>query len=62
MPSQTIDKFLEPLDVDLCKLSSLSESFMQNFDTLAAESKEQFLGTPVSESILRSVSQHGHGR
>jgi hypothetical protein len=57
-----LDRFLEPLHVDLDKIHQLSERFFKNFDRLAAESTSQFLATPISESILRPVSTRGSGR
>lgn len=57
-----LTKFLEPLSIDLEKVHELSQQFHDTFKRLAAESTEQFLPTPISESILRPVSKRGSGR
>ncbi|KJK80190.1 hypothetical protein H634G_04429 [Metarhizium anisopliae BRIP 53293] len=54
--------FLEPMSIDVQKCHVLSERFLQNFTHLSAESLDQFLPTPISESILRPVEDYGHGR
>ncbi len=48
-----LDDFLHPLDVDVSKIRSLARSLCHTFTRLAAESQDQFLPTPISESILR---------
>jgi hypothetical protein len=60
--SASLQDFLEPLRIDAEKVRRLSEAFAQTFKTLSAESATQFLGTPISDSILRSVSSQGSGR
>lgn len=59
--SVSIEEFLTPLQIDLEKVHALSELFLQNFEQLAAESEEQFLTTPISESILRPTGARGQG-
>ena len=56
--------FLRPLHVDEALVHRLSHDFYSNFSELAANSLDQFLPTPISESLLRPVtsSQTGHGR
>ncbi|KJZ79757.1 hypothetical protein HIM_00471 [Hirsutella minnesotensis 3608] len=58
----TLDDFLAPLHIDLERCHTLAHRFLDNFATLAAQSSEQFLPTPISESILRPIADHGHGR
>lgn len=57
-----LDGFLQPMSIDIEKCHVLSQRFLQNFMQLAADSLDQFLPTPISESILRPVAHHGHGR
>lgn len=57
-----LQAFLAPFHVDSEKVWKLSESFAETFEDLAAHSATQFLGTPISDSILRSVSSQGSGR
>lgn len=47
-----IDKFLEPLAIDVQKLSGLAREMASTFGKLSAESSDMFLPTPISESIL----------
>ncbi|KAK4674782.1 hypothetical protein QC763_123650 [Podospora pseudopauciseta] len=47
-----IDKFLEPLAIDVQKLSGLAHEMASTFGKLSAESSDMFLPTPISESIL----------
>ncbi|KAM4056769.1 hexokinase domain-containing protein [Hirsutella rhossiliensis] len=60
--SGSLDDFLDPLRIDLDRCHHLSRLFLANFAHLAAESRDQFLPTPISESILRPVADHGQGR
>ncbi len=60
--STALREFLEPFEVDRDKVWRLSESFAETFEHLSAHSVTQFLGTPISDSILRSVSSQGFGR
>ncbi|PHH83651.1 hypothetical protein CDD82_5409 [Ophiocordyceps australis] len=57
-----VDDYLAPLDIDVEKCHVLSHRFLATFAALAAESHQQFLPTPISESILRPIADHGHGR
>lgn len=57
-----LDDLLLPFHIDVEKCHVLSQRFLANFAQLAAESRDQFLPTPISESILRPVADHGHGR
>jgi hypothetical protein len=59
-----VQAFLEPLHVDVDTIHRLSREFTANFEELAAASEDQFLATPISESLLRPVtsSQRGHGQ
>ncbi|KHN98190.1 hexokinase XprF [Metarhizium album ARSEF 1941] len=54
--------FLQPMSMDVEKCHVLSERFLKNFVRLSAESLDQFLPTPISESILRPVADYAHGR
>ena len=60
--AERLEAFLRPMHMDLDRCHVLSGLFTQNFETLSAESLDQFLPTPISESILRPVADHGHGR
>lgn len=59
--SASIEEFLRPLHIDIDKVHALSELFLRNFEQLAAESEEQFLSTPISESILRPAGEQVQG-
>ncbi|WYZ46049.1 hypothetical protein EsH8_IX_000274 [Colletotrichum jinshuiense] len=61
-PGSALQQFLQPLQVDNNKIHTLSRLFYSNFKDLAIRAEDQFLATPISESILRPVSQHGRGR
>ncbi|PFH61562.1 hypothetical protein XA68_16985 [Ophiocordyceps unilateralis] len=59
----SVDDFLRPLRLDATLRLDLCRRFVTNFSHLAAAaSPDQFLPTPISESILRPVTTHGHGR
>jgi hypothetical protein len=49
-----IENFLQPLYLDIPKIHSLARAFASTFEKLAAESLDQFLPTPISDSVLRS--------
>ncbi|KAM3065810.1 N-acetylglucosamine kinase 1 [Clarireedia jacksonii] len=49
----TVKEFLKPLDVDVDKIHALARSLYETYKTLARESKNQFLATPLSEEVLR---------
>ncbi|KAL2070760.1 hypothetical protein VTL71DRAFT_13786 [Oculimacula yallundae] len=53
--------FLAPLAIDVAKIRSLAHSLCSTFTSLAASSQEQFLPTPISESVLRPDTD-GKGR
>ncbi|PHH64806.1 hypothetical protein CDD81_3872 [Ophiocordyceps australis] len=57
-----VDDYLAPFDIDVEKCNLLSHRFLATFAALAAESHQQFLPTPISESILQPIADHGHGR
>jgi hypothetical protein len=48
-----LEDFLQPLNVDIPKVHNLARSFCTTYARLAAESHDQFLPTPVSDSVLR---------
>lgn len=50
---QSLEAFLQPLAIDIEKIHSLARSLSDTFLQLAAESQDQFLSTPLSESVLR---------
>ncbi|GKT45278.1 hexokinase-1 [Colletotrichum spaethianum] len=60
-PGSDLQRFLQPLQVNSQKIHALSRLFHANFKHLALNADDQFLATPISESILRPVSQRGHG-
>ncbi len=60
-PSNSLDAFLQPLAIDTHTVLQLSRELASTFRTLSAESLDQFLPTPISESILRPAGQN-HGR
>ncbi|EFX05612.1 hexokinase family protein [Grosmannia clavigera kw1407] len=51
-PSPSLDTFLQPLRVDGDRVFALSRGFASTFAHLAADSLDQFLSTPITESIL----------
>ncbi|TVY81356.1 Pre-mRNA-splicing factor cef1 [Lachnellula suecica] len=50
---QSLEDFLEPLAIDVSKIHNLAKSLSRTYTQLAKESKNQFLSTPISDSILR---------
>jgi len=48
-----IELFLQPLYIDIPKVHSLARAFASTFAYLALESLDQFLSTPISDSVLR---------
>jgi len=48
-----LEEFLQPLSVDIPRLHALARSFCATYTRLAIESEDQFLPTPVSDSVLR---------
>jgi hypothetical protein len=61
MAAPSLDKFLQPLAIDSRTALELSRELASTFRTLSSESLDQFLPTPISESILRPAGQN-HGR
>ncbi|KAI9736397.1 MAG: hypothetical protein M1818_006130 [Claussenomyces sp. TS43310] len=60
MAGQPLVDFLQPLAVDLDKLLNLAKHLSVTYRKLAAEAENQFLATPIPNSILRpSVSHTG---
>lgn len=57
-----MEDFLQPLRVNDEVILQLSREFAIVFQQLCAESKEMFLPTPISESLLRPVEGGGRGR
>lgn len=52
------EEFLRPLNTDVTKIHRLAKSLSHTYIRLAAESQEQFLPTPISDSILRPIGDH----
>jgi hypothetical protein len=50
---QSLDDFLRPLHIDIPKIHSLARSLCDIYTRLAKESPDQFLSTPISDSVLR---------
>jgi len=48
-----IEEFLEPLSIDVPKVHQLARSLCKTYLRLAAEAQDQFLPTPISDSVLR---------
>ncbi len=63
-PVERLRAFLQPLHVDASLVRQLAREFHACFAHLAANSQDQFLGTPISESILKPIarSEAGQGR
>jgi len=57
-----IDDFLKPLEIDAARISELSADLASTFRRLSSESVDQFLATPISESILRPEAGQNRGR
>jgi hypothetical protein len=57
MAALNLDEFLQPLAIDTQTVLELSRELESTFRTLSAESLDQFLPTPISESILRPAQQ-----
>jgi hypothetical protein len=53
--------FLRPLDIDAKKIHALAKALSCTYGRLARESEDQFLSTPIEESLLRPESD-GVGR
>jgi hypothetical protein len=61
MAALSLDEFLRPLAIDSRMVLELSRELETTFRHLSAESPDQFLPTPISESMLRPAGR-GHGR
>jgi hypothetical protein len=61
MAALSLDEFLRPLAIDSQKALELSRELETTFRCLSAESPDQFLPTPISESMLRPAGRD-HGR
>ncbi|KAI5463266.1 hypothetical protein BGZ63DRAFT_352577 [Mariannaea sp. PMI_226] len=55
----SIEAFVDPLRVDLDTIESLSHAFLETFEDLALNSQNQFLPTPILETILRPDTGRG---
>jgi hypothetical protein len=60
--SAVIDDFLRPLEIDPSRISELSTELASTFSHLSAQAADQFLPTPISESILRPAAGRDQGR
>ncbi|KAM7198581.1 putative hexokinase [Naviculisporaceae sp. PSN 640] len=58
----SIDEFLKPLAVDPHLLLDLSREMTSTFERLCRDSGDQFLPTPISESIMRAGVDRTGGR
>jgi hypothetical protein len=58
----SIEDFLKPLQIDDDTVLKLSRDFASTFKELSAKSENQFLPTPISESLLRHVNGADRGR
>ncbi|KAI5926663.1 MFS general substrate transporter [Camillea tinctor] len=57
-----LEEFLRPLDIDVTTAHKLSHELCRTFEQLSSGSLEQFLPTPISESILRPAAGREKGR
>lgn len=60
--SSPIEEFLDPLKIDDITVLILSRDFATTFTELSAKSENQFLPTPISESLLRRINGGDRGR
>ena len=59
-PSLSLQDFLQPLSIDVAKVVTLAASLSKAYRRLAAESDNQFLSTPISDSTLSpSAAEEG---
>jgi hypothetical protein len=59
-PSPSLQDFLQPLSIDLTRVIVLAASLSKAYRRLAAESDNQFLSTPISDSTLSpSAAEEG---
>lgn len=54
---ESLDDFLAKLRVDIPTLHNLAKKFSTTYTFLAAQSQDQFLPTPISDSVLRSSGE-----
>lgn len=54
-----LEDFLRPLEIDIGKIHGLARGLAVTYLRLAKESKDQFLSTPISDSVLRPVGDEG---
>lgn len=59
---QLLEKFLEPIRIDLETCHALTTGFYDCFKALAANPSDQFLPTPISDAILRPIADTGCGK
>lgn len=59
--SDSLEQFLNPLQIDIRKCHALAKSLCTVYTKLAKESEEQFLPTPISDTVLRP-EKDGEGR
>lgn len=61
-PQQSLDDFLQPLRMTDETVLELSRVLFVKFQELSTKSDNQFLPTPISESLLRRVESADRGR
>lgn len=59
---ELLEKFLEPIQIDLETCHALTTGFYDCFKALAANPSDQFLPTPISDAILRPIADTGCGK
>lgn len=59
---QSLDDFLRPLHITDDSVYKLSLDLWEKFMFLSDKSDNQFLPTPISESLLRRVNSADRGR
>ncbi|KAM3515791.1 hypothetical protein MY11210_000562 [Beauveria gryllotalpidicola] len=57
-----LEKFLEPIQIDLETCHALTTGFYDCFKALAANPTDQFLPTPISDAILRPIADTARER
>jgi len=57
-----IDSFLQPFETGPSRVEELAREFALVFKELSANSHDQFLATPISESMLRPDTGGTSGR
>lgn len=57
-----IDSFLKPFETGPSRVEELAREFALVFTELSANSHDQFLATPISESMLRPNTGRTSGR